>query len=80
MTDTDFDELPERLRLALIEDARERLVHRKTHRLIPVTPAQLADAVGADPVAYHRHCRIALLKLRAQAAELDLDLSDLIRP
>jgi hypothetical protein len=79
-TETDFDELPELLRLALIEDARERLADRVTGQLPAVTPGRLAEAAGADPVAFHRHCRIALLKLRAQAHDLDLDLSDFINP
>jgi hypothetical protein len=51
-----------------------------TGQLPAVTPGRLAEAAGADPVAFHRHCRIALLKLRAQAHDLDLDLSDFITP
>lgn len=76
-TDTDFEELPELFRLALIEDARERLGER-TGRPVTLSPGALAEAAGADPIAYHRHCRIALLKLRAQAHDLGLDLPDLI--
>jgi hypothetical protein len=80
ITETEFDQLPELLRLALIEDARERLADRVTGQLPTVTPGRLAEAAGADPFAFHRHCRIALLKLRAQAQDLDLDLSDFITP
>jgi hypothetical protein len=56
----------------------EVIVERR--RPLAIEPARIAEAAGADPVAFHRHCRIALLKLRAQAHDLDLDLSDFINP
>jgi hypothetical protein len=84
ITEKEFDELPEVFRLALIDWARthtikgDEIVERA--RPLAVQPSLIAEAAGADPFAFHRHCRIALLKLRAQAHDLDLDLSDFITP
>lgn len=73
----EFDQLPEALRLALVAGARERLVDGSGH-IPPVTPGQLAEAAGVSAADLHRAGRIAMMKLRAQAVALEIDLSDMI--
>jgi len=80
--ETEFDDLPEVLRLALIDWAREHDIRGGliVPRIEPLSldPARVAEAGGFSAVEFQRHCRIGMLKLQARAEKLGLDLSDFI--
>lgn len=65
----EFDELPEAVRLALVDLARIELAQR-TGRDIALTPTQLAEATGIPPQTLHHEARIAMIKLQAAASNL----------
>jgi hypothetical protein len=68
--DEDFDRLPEALRLALLEHAR-LTISAQRGKPVSLTPEQLAEASSTPASQVHRTCRIALLKLRRRALELE---------
>ena len=65
----DFDELPEALRLALLDLARRRL-RVEGHEM---SVAQIAEAAAIPYASAQRRLAVALLKLRPRADELDLN-------
>ena len=78
ITETEFDELPEWQRLALVDLARwELAASRGQAEPVTLNLAQISEAAAIPWGTLHRRYSIALIKLRAQAYELGLDLSDL---
>lgn len=64
-----FDQLPEALRLALLEDARRRLKLEQT----PLPLTQISEATGIPYEEANKRLTAALLKLRRRAAELEIE-------
>lgn len=69
-TETDFDQLPEALRLALVERARDMLATNKPHA--PLNLSQISEVTAIPITTVNRTYHIALLKLRKAAHKLDL--------
>lgn len=69
--ETDFDQLPEALRLALFERARQQLSAGKPEKL-DLNLAQISEATAIGRGTVHNRYRIALLKLRAEVDKRDL--------
>lgn len=68
--DEDFDNLPEALRLALLEQARLTLA-AQSGKVVAITSEQLAEAACIPAARVAQTYRIALLKLRRRALELE---------
>lgn len=69
LDESEFDALPEQLRLLLVELARQELAEQR-RREIALTPGQLAEAAGLDPMRLQREARLAMLKLQNAAGQL----------
>lgn len=77
-TESTFDQLPEALRLALLDCARrEHATRRGQSEPAALNLSQISDATAIPITTINRRYHIALLKLRKQAPFLGLDLSDL---
>lgn len=68
--ETDFGQLPEALRLALFERARQELSAGKPEPLA-LNLVQIGEATAIGRGTVHNRFRIALLKLRAEADKRD---------
>lgn len=69
LDESEFDALPEQLRLLLVELARQELAEQR-RREIALTTGQLAEAAGLDPMRLQREARLAMLKLQNAAGQL----------
>lgn len=65
-----FDSLPEGLRLELLARVR-RIEARITHREIQLSAPEFAEAAAIPLSTTHKRYRIALMKLRGAAADLE---------
>jgi DNA-directed RNA polymerase specialized sigma24 family protein len=69
-TEQDFDQLPEALRLALVECARRQLGGAGDPPALNLS--QISEASATPITTINRRYHIALLKLKARARKLDL--------
>lgn len=71
VTEQDFDDLPEALRLALVERVRQQLSEQQG-KTISLNLAQIGEAASIGRGTVHNRYRIAMMKLRAAADKRDL--------
>lgn len=69
-TETDFDRLPEALRLALVESVRVKLAEERGE--FELNLSQISEVTAIPITTVNRTYHLALLKLKAEAHKRDL--------